>query len=176
MNKLDKVCLGIAAGALLTAGLAVAERGDDSDRKSKNGRVEGTVAGVEVVLEFGRPNVKGREIWGGLVPYDEVWRTGANAATHFTTDRDLRLGELLVPAGSYTLWSTYTPDSAHLIVNRQTDQWGTQYDPGQDLGRVEMERSALDEPVERFTISVEEGELRLEWDETRFSVPITVPE
>jgi len=81
-----------------------------------------------------------------------------------------------VPAGSYTLWSTYTPDSAHLIVNRQTDQWGTQYDPAQDLGRVEMERTALDTPVERFTISIEEDELRLEWAETRFSAPITVPE
>jgi len=87
----------------------------------------------------------------------------------------LMLGELTVPAGTYTLWSTFTPESAHLVVNRQTDQWGTQYDPEQDLGRVEMTRTPLDAPVERFTISVEDGELRLAWDRTRFSVPITVP-
>jgi len=166
----------LSMDSLASRWAAMDARGEGLGVPSPGATTTATVDGTSIEVRYSQPAVRGREIWGGLVPWDEVWRTGANAATHFTTDRDLRLGELLVPAGSYTLWSTYTPDSAHLIVNRQTDQWGTQYDPAQDLGRVEMERTALDTPVERFTISIEEDELRLEWAETRFSAPITVPE
>lgn len=154
---------------------AMDARGEGLGVPSPGATTTATVDGAAIEIRYSRPAVRGREIWGGLVPYDAIWRTGANAATHFTTDRELMLGELAVPAGTYTLWSTFTPESAHLVVNRQTDQWGTQYDPAQDLGRVEMTRTPLDAPVERFTISVEDGELRLAWDRTRFSVPITVP-
>lgn len=132
-----------------------------------------SVGGVGVEIRYSQPARRGREIWGGLVPYGEVWRTGANAATHLTVDGDVTIGDLEVPAGTYTLWSTFTDDSAELIVNRQTDQWGTQYDPDQDLGRVSMTRTELDQPVERFTILVQDGMLTLEWDRTRFSVPIS---
>ncbi len=112
------------------------------------------------------------------MPYGEVWRTGANAATAFTTDRDLEIGGAEVPAGSYTLFSIFTSESAQLIINRQTGQWGTMYDESQDLVRVNLTPETLAESVERFTISIEpSGDgavLLLIWDTTRFSVPLTV--
>lgn len=102
----------------------------------------------------------------------------ANSATQLATDRDLLIGDLEVPAGTYTLWSTYTEDSATLIVNSQTNLWGTDYDGSHDFGRTAMTRSDLTGAVERFTISIEEeaegGVLHFEWDRTRYSVPIRV--
>lgn len=136
------------------------------------------VDGAELEVVYSRPAMRGREIWGGLVPYDEVWRTGANAATHFTTSRPIRLGDLDVPAGSYTLWSTYSPDGGTLIVNSQTGQWGTAYDAERDFGRIALEHRAVDEPVERFTIEFAEtdgtAELRLVWANRAYVAPILI--
>ena len=102
----------------------------------------------------------------------------ANAATQFRTDRTLALGSLVVPAGTYTLWTLPTPSGWQLIVNRQTGQWGTDYDASQDLGRVPMTAATLPAPVEVFTIAVEPrgagGILSLSWDRTRVQVPFTV--
>ena len=146
-----------------------------------SGRAEttATVGDATIVVDHGQPSKRGREIWGALVPWGEVWRTGANQATHFTTDHDLVLGGLAVPAGRYTLYSIPQPDGGLLIVNRQTGQGGTTYNADQDLGRVTMTRSALDETVEGFTIAVEpigeaSGRLALRWGEDEFAVPFTV--
>jgi len=158
-----------------------------SDYASRDARGEGMgtaspqalarldAGGPRLDITYSRPAMRGRSIWGGLVPFGEVWRTGANAATHVTIDRDLRIGNLDVPRGTYTLWSIYTPDGGELIVNRDTRIWGTAYDPAHDLGRTPLSRTRLTEPVERFTISIEGTEqggiLHLSWDRTRFSVP-----
>ncbi|UCC84829.1 MAG: DUF2911 domain-containing protein [Gemmatimonadota bacterium] len=153
-------------------------RGEGIGVPSPGATVETTIGGANLTVEYSQPATRGREIWGGLVPYDEVWRTGANAATSFTTDRDLEIGGAEVPAGSYTLFSIFTAESAQLIINRQTGQWGTMYDEAQDLVRINLTPEALAEPVERFTISIEpSGDgamLLLTWDTTRFSVPIVV--
>ena len=137
-----------------------------------------TVHGATITVDYGTPVKRGREIWGALVPYGRVWRTGANMATHFTTDRDLLIGELLVPAGRYTLFSLPDAMGGRLIVNRQTGQNGQQYDEAQDLGRVPLRRRELAEPVEAFTIDVAEtadgGELRLRWDRTELVAPVRV--
>ena len=129
-------------------------------------------------MKLSRPAKRGREIWGGLVPFGEVWRTGANAATAFSTDRDLMIGDVSVPAGAYTLYSLFNADSAQLIINKQTGQWGTVYDQAQDLARVGLAKEILTTPVERFTIGIEPaadgGTLQLIWDTTRYSVPIQV--
>jgi hypothetical protein len=145
---------------------------------------EAVVAGARISVDYGTPSKRGRVIFGTVVPWGEVWRTGANRATHFSTDRALVLGDpatgtLAVPAGEYTLFSIPAPEGGVLIVNRQTGQNGTAYDAARDLGRVRMRRAELPEVVERFTIRVEErgsggGVLHLEWDQTRFSVPLTV--
>ena len=153
-------------------------RGEGLGVPSPPGQVEVTAGGAHFQIAYSRPAKRGRDIWGGLVPHDEVWRTGANAATMFTTDRDLTIGGTRVPAGSYTLWSIYTPETTHLIINSQTGQWGTAYDESQDFARIVMHREELDEAVERFTIAIEPTEagadLQLRWDRTQFSVPMTI--
>lgn len=143
---------------------------------SGRGGGEFTLDGVSVKLDYGTPVKRGRAIWGALVPWDRVWRTGANRATHFTTAGDLMIGDLRVPAGEYTLFSIPRADGGTLIINRQTGQNGQQYDPARDLGRVELRTATLAEPVEVFTISVEpraDGPaLRLMWDTTELYVPV----
>lgn len=151
---------------------------------SGRGRAEGTVGGARIVVDYGTPARRGRDIFPGVVRWGEVWRTGANRATHFTTDRPLVFtgadgATLQVPAGEYTLFSIPREDGGLLIINRQTGQNGTAYDAAQDLGRVRMTRSAVAEPVETFTIAVEPaaagGTLRLSWDRSAFTVPFRVP-
>ena len=121
---------------------------------------------------------RGREIFGALVPFGEVWRTGANRATHFATDRALTLGGLAVPPGEYMLYTIPEADGGTLIVNRQTGQGGTTYNQDQDLGRVPMQILKLPSAVEAFTIGIEDtaegGALVLQWDRTAFRVPFTV--
>lgn len=152
-----------------------------------SGRAEETetVADASLTVDYGTPARRGRAIWGALVPFGEVWRTGANMATHFSTSRDLVLGSgadtLVVPAGSYTLFSIPTAEGGVLIVSRQTGQTGTAYDPAHDLGRIPLHARTLDESVELFTIDVAaggppgaDGEIRLRWDRGERVVPFRV--
>lgn len=136
------------------------------------------VGSAALWIDYGRPAKRGRRILGEIVPFDQVWRTGANAATQLNTDAELRVGEVSIPAGRYTLWTLPTREGATLIVNRQTGQWGTQYDAGQDLVRVPLLTERLPESVERFTISIapmgQGGEVRFDWDRTRWRLPFTV--
>lgn len=150
-----------------------------------SGRAEAfaTIGGATVAVDYGQPQRRGREIWGALVPWGEVWRTGANRATHLVTDRALVLdpdgAALAVPAGEYTLYTIPAPDGGVLIVNRQTGQGGTTYDADRDLGRVPLARSPLGDTVEAFTIAVDEtgpraGRLALRWDRDAFAVAFAV--
>lgn len=140
-------------------------------------RVE--VGGAAILVDYGRPYMRGRTIMGGLVPYGEVWRTGANAATTLVTDADLRIGDVNIPRGTYTLYTLPGPDQWQLIVNRQTGQWGTEYHAEQDLARIPMQRSELAQPMEQFTIGfapqgLDGANLVMEWENTRVSVPVRV--
>jgi hypothetical protein len=127
-------------------------------------------------VDYGRPARRGREIFGSVVPWNTVWRAGANTATHFRTSADVVIGGTAVPAGTYTLWALPAPGGWKLIVNRQTGQWGTVYDEKQDLARIDMRVETLADPVERFTIEIapqgDGAELRMAWDRTRAAVPI----
>ena len=108
-----------------------------------------------VLIDYGRPMVRERSVWGGaLVPFDSVWRAGANDATHLFTTRGLTFGQLAVAPGSYTLWIQHTRNGTFLIVNKQTGQWGTQYDPAQDLGRIPMQMTASPNHLEELTVTV----------------------
>lgn len=126
--------------------------------------------GAEFRVEYGSPKKRGRDLFGGIVPYGEVWRTGANRATHFYTSSDLSFGDLEVPAGEYTLFTIPEEDGGTLIINSETGQNGTAYDSEQDFGRVPMEVSTKEEVTEPFTISIEEteggGRLNLTWGNT----------
>jgi hypothetical protein len=131
-----------------------------------------TVGTAHVLVDYGRPSKRGRVIFGGLVPYGKVWRTGANAATTFVTDKDLTIGTQTVPAGTYTLYTLPSASSWLLIINKQTGQWGTQYDQSQDLVRIPMTVSSVKSPVEKFVIDFSQGNMRLCWDTTVAQVSI----
>lgn len=141
--------------------------------------VRATVGGARLVVDYSRPAKRGRQVFGGLVPWGEVWRTGANRATHLTTDGALVVGDVTIPAGTYTLFSIPSPSGWTLIVSRQTGQGGLTYDPSQDLARLAMQVETLPEVVERFTIAIEEeaagGVLTLVWDRTAASLAFRVP-
>jgi Protein of unknown function (DUF2911) len=133
--------------------------------------------GKTVTIEYSRPSIRGRKIFGGLVPYDQVWRTGANAATSLKTDVALTIGAASVPAGNYTLYTLPGATSWKLIINKQTGQWGTEYNQSQDLARVDMKVSQRSSPLKEFTISFDKisgnsATLRLEWDTTVSSVNV----
>jgi hypothetical protein len=136
--------------------------------------------GGMVLIDYGRPQVRERTVWGGvLVPFDSVWRAGANDATHLFTTRTLAMGSLTVPPGMYTLWVQHTRSGTFLIVNKQTGQWGTQYDATQDLGRVPMQVAATPSHVEEFTVTVKalgpaRGVIEMAWGAAVASVQFGV--
>lgn len=136
--------------------------------------VRATVGGAALMIDYSRPSKRGREIFGALVPWNQVWRTGADAATQFSTSRDLLVGNITLRAGSYTLWTKPGPNGAVLIVNSQTGQWGTDYDPRRDVVSIPLTVKPLDQPVERFTIAIEPAgagaELRFSWDTVEWDV------
>jgi len=134
--------------------------------------------GASLMVDYGRPSKRGRVVFGGIVPLGEVWRTGANAATQFKTDKALDFGGTVVPAGFYTLWTIPTATGWKLVINGETGQWGTEHQASKDLYTIDMKTSTLPTPVERFTISVDPtpqgGALNLDWDTTRASAAFTV--
>jgi len=171
----------LAAAVLAFAGPASAQQRPVPQRVlSPRDTARLTLAeGRQVMVDYGRPLMRGRRIMGELVPWGRPWRTGANAATTFVTDVDLQIGTTVVPRGTYTLYTLPSPNRWMLIVNRQTGQWGTQYEPARDLARIPMRRTTLPRPVEQFTIDlqpVQPGrfEMVMSWENTRVSVPVRV--
>ncbi len=134
----------------------------------------GRVGAAALLVDYGRPSRRGRAIWGNVVPFDSVWRLGANAATQFTTDRDLEIGGSTIPSGTYSLWLVPTPAGGSLIINKQTKQWGTQYDAAKDLVRVPVSRVASTTVLERFSVSVDADCLRFAWDDAVYEVAVRV--
>ena len=136
------------------------------------------IGGAQLMVDYGRPRKRGRVIFGQVVPWNRVWRTGANAATQLSTDVPITVRGQTIPAGRYSLWSILTPRGGTLIVNRHTGQWGTEYDPGQDVARLDLTRVSLPEPVEPFTFAIDPvergGVLRMSWDSTSYLVPFTI--
>ena len=138
-----------------------------------------SIGAATFTVDYGRPLARGRELLGNVIPYDEVWRTGANAATQFTTSAPITLAGMKVAAGAYTLWTIPHAKGVDLIVNKQTGQWGTGYDGSQDLAKAPMATETQTTPVEEFTISVKaaddhHGTLIMEWGPFRWSAAITV--
>ncbi|HYK82830.1 MAG TPA: DUF2911 domain-containing protein [Gemmatimonadales bacterium] len=133
--------------------------------------------GAALAVRYSRPAARGRVIFGGVVPWDRVWRTGANEATVFETSARLVVGGTVVPAGKYSLWTIPSPSGWKLILNRNVGQWGTDYDARYDFARLDMQVEALPQSVERFTITIEprgrdRALLQLAWATTRAAVPV----
>lgn len=176
-NSVERVKSLDLAG--LTASFAAREQaGAGMGTLSPRDSVVTTVAGAALWIDYGRPGKRGRVIFGEVVPYGELWRTGANAATQLRTDKALDFGGTVVPAGFYTLWTVPGKDGWKLRFNGETGQWGTAHKDEKDLFTVDMKVSQLPAVVERFTIGVEPsdqgGTLNLDWDTTRASAAFTV--
>jgi hypothetical protein len=144
---------------------------------SPHEKVEWTVKGATITIEYGRPYVKARPL-SAVAPDGKVWRTGADAATTLTTNKDLMFGSLMVPAGTYTLYTVPAAGGWKLVVNKQTGQWGTEYHEDRDLGRADMKVETLPKAVDQFTIGITEGGsggvLTMDWGTTRATVPFMV--
>ena len=160
------------------ARFAAAEQKAGAAQLSVRDTARGSIGSATITIDYGRPLARGRTLLGSVINYDRIWRTGANAATQFTTTAPISIAGLAVPAGTYTLWTVPHTTGVDLIVNRQSGQWGTEYSSAQDLGTVKLTTAEVATPVEKFTISVVaegagRGALVLEWGTFRWRAPIT---
>src|ERR1700730_2876319 len=174
------IIVGSALIATLTvAGFVVLAQQDKSSRPSPPAKAECKLPnGKTVTVDYSSPRAKGRKIFGGLAPYGQVWRGGANEATTFVTASDTNVGGKTVPAGKYTIFTIPGEDKWTLIISKKTGEWGTAYPGGEnDLARIDMKVSKTSAPVENFTIAFDQSgngcTLRMEWENTRASVEIT---
>ena len=143
-------------------------------RISTRDTVHATIGNAHVWVDYGRPALRGRNVWVNGVLGDTIWRTGANAATQLRTDADIAIGGVTVPAGIYSLWTRTTPSNGYeLVVNKQAGQWGTEYHPERDLARIPLRESTLSTPVERFTMAFEQGALVMAWGTKQLTVPVS---
>jgi hypothetical protein len=135
----------------------------------------GTVGKALITIDYSRPLQRGRVLVGGLIPYGQVWRTGANAATQLTTSAPIKLAGVALDSGTYTLWTMPTKDGVQLIINREHGQWGTEYNAQYDIARVPMKVATREASVEEFTILVDSATSRLvmEWGPFRWSAPMS---
>jgi hypothetical protein len=177
---------GIALSVLLLAFVSTApagaqdriDRGNEEARVSPNAAVSQTIGTTEVRLTYGRPSVKGREIFGGLVPYGEVWRTGANEATTVSVTSDVMIEGEPLSAGTYSLYTIPGKEQWTLIFNNVAEQWGTDYDESKDALRVKVSpESAPTHEMMTFTfeqVTAKKGTCVLYWNETRVPFEIQV--
>jgi hypothetical protein len=190
MNRFASALVAVAV--VLAAGLpALAQQ----KRLSPHETVSSVVSGDRVMIVYGRPYTKSprtgeiRKIWGGLVPFGKVWRTGADEATLLITQQPIVLGGATIPAGCYSVWTLPNDDgTAKLIINKQIGQWGESmgnpkdvYDEANDVARVDLKKSDLDDSVDQFTITIEKdpdvkggGLIKLKWEKTQYAVAFTV--
>jgi Protein of unknown function (DUF2911) len=168
----------IIIGSLAFAGSSAFAQNDQKPPASPPAQASVKFGSKTVTIDYSAPSMRGRKIFGGLVPYDHWWRTGANSATTLKTDISLKIGSLSVPPGTYTLYTIPATSGWTLIVNKQTGQWGTKYDETQDLGRVKMAEGVIpSSPVETFQIKFTHTkdlvtELHLVWETTDVYVEV----
>jgi len=170
--------IGVGCLVVVVAAAAAIRLQDKSARPSPPAKATCDLGdGKSITIDYSSPRAKGRKIFGSLVPFGQVWRTGANEATTFVTSADLKVGASDVPAGSYTLFTVPESDKWTLVISKKTGEWGTAYPgPSEDLVRVPMKVGATSGAVENFTISFDKAgagcSLRIEWENTRASADI----
>ncbi len=177
MKNIRRRSVGFAL--LVGAMLLGTERAEAQERASPLDHARAEIDGQHVEIQYGRPSMRGRTIFGGIVPWDQVWRTGANEATHLRIPAALTIGGENVPAGEYTLWTVPSEEGWMLVINSETGQWGTAYNSDHDLLRVPMMTMSLEDPVETFTISVTDGDgsdgvITMDWETTRAYVAFDI--
>ena len=191
MRKLGfAAALAVAATLVATtpASAQVAKK-KARQRISPHETITATIDGDEIKLVYGRPyttkpgTTEARKIWGGLVPYGKVWRTGADEATLLTTAQPIEIRGHALPAGTYSLFTIpYEDGTAKLVINKKTGQWGIPYnedsEKANELARVDLKKSTLDKTVDQFTMAIEPeaggGEIKMMWENTQYAIPFTV--
>ena len=164
----------------LVAGIFPVAHAGQSRRASPHESVSENVGGSEITITYGRPSMRGRAIFGRLVPWDRVWCPGADEATTIESTRALRLGPLDVPSGSHTIWVLPTPATWTLIVSKEPNGFHTNYNASADLGSVDVMKKTVSAPVERLTFAIvkdaagEGGTITMTWETTEVSVPFTI--
>lgn len=145
----------------------------EADLPSPRKEMSGQIKGLTVKVNYGSPSVKGREIWDELVPFDKVWRTGANEATTFTIDEDIIVNEQILDAGTYSLFILPTSDSWQMIFNNTTDQWGAyEYDASKDALRIPVSPKTTSELSEMLEFIIDGNQIVLLWENLR--IPFAV--
>ncbi|HEY1463708.1 MAG TPA: DUF2911 domain-containing protein [Terriglobales bacterium] len=158
--------------------IAASAQTDKSKRPSPPAHATCQLSGGKTVnVDYSSPRMKGRKIFGGLVPYGQVWRAGANEATTFVADTDVMVGDKQVPAGSYTLFAVPMQDKWTLIISKKTGEWGIPYPgEGEDFARTDMKSSSTSSPVENFTISFDQSSgsctMHMSWENTDASIAV----
>ena len=165
----------IALALCLFSTAAILSAQEQKKPLSPPAKATATLNGKAVTIDYSAPSKRNRAIMGELVPYGKVWRTGANAATTLTTATDLMLGNLHVPAGTYSLLTIPGEKEWTLIVSKQSGLWGSNgYDEKKDLGRVKMTVTPLKDTVETFAIGIDAKALTMKWENVQASVPVMV--
>jgi len=134
---------------------------------------DGKVGDANIRIAYSSPAIKGRQVWGGLVPYDKVWRAGANEATIFETDKDIKVEGKELKAGKYSLFAVPTKGEWTMIFNKQTGQWGTQYDEAQDEIRVKVTPRKSDKMNERLSYEVKDNKVVMYWEQMQIPMSIS---
>ena len=153
----------------------LAGHSQDKKPKSPPAKAKATFEGVDIEVNYSQPSVKGRKIWGDLVPYGKVWRTGANNATTITFSQDVKIDGQTLSKGTYSLFTIPTENDFTFIFNKEAEQWGAyKYDESKDAVRIQTESREVKEHQEVFTIEVyDRGEVVLKWDHLVVSFRIT---
>ncbi len=191
MSKLGLAATLAVAATLVfsTPAMAQAAKKKNRARVSPHETIQASVDGNELKLVYGRPYTtkpgtsEVRKIWGGLVPFGKVWRTGADEATLLTTKEPIEIGGYSLAAGTYSLFTLPAEDgTAKLIINKRTGQWGIPYnaaaEKANELASVDLKKTTLDKTVDQFTMAIEPAssggaELKMMWENTQYSVPFT---
>jgi hypothetical protein len=178
---MQRLTMFLCTAALAASAATIAAQTTTQVHPGKGGsphvRSEWKIDGATISIEYGRPAMKGRSE-DQLMPPGKEWRTGADEATTLKTDRQLRFGSLVVPAGTYQIHTVPGPPQWQLIISKSTQAWGIPYPAGQDLGRTPMTSAKTASPVEQLTISIDDtpagGTLRIEWGSVSAQAPFTI--
>ncbi|GAA3961189.1 DUF2911 domain-containing protein [Mucilaginibacter dorajii] len=172
MKKIKNVFLLLAA--VILSASAYSQTQTPKPRVSLPDSVTGRFGDATIAIHYSRPSVKGRIIWGGLVPYDKVWRAGANEATTFETDKDLKIGDELLPAGKYGFFLMPKENTQWVAVfNKVPKQWGAfKYDETQDQLRVNVTTASLNNPQEVLIYKITPKGFSLDWDKLSVFIPV----
>ena len=167
---------GLLAGFVVAA----AHAGPEVQRSAPREQAALTLAGKRLTIDYGRPALAGRPVFGVLVPWGEIWRTGADEASRFSSELDLRFAGVVVPKGKYSLFTVPSEGGWQLVLNQVADQWGAfNYDPAQDVVRVPMRFESVSAPIERLSMALTaSGEnaatLWIGWEKTVVSASFEV--